>query len=192
MMIIIGAFILCTISISLLDATHILPHQSQISVESTERIRTLHCLIYIVDNKRTSRSAADNSKIIASKLIRAGSNVMSLLPSLAMKSSAPSVSKLSTPPVQPDKRAVRWEQRIGRASAKGLTMYLQSFAETVILLFAICLVLNLNVLTKTVPASLAASHPFAKLRNWVSTAAVSAADWANISALYAVRWSTLR
>ena len=187
MMIIIGAFFLCTISISLLDATHILPHQSQIIVESTERICTLNRLIiYIVDNKRT-RLSADNSKIIASKLIRAGSNVMSLLPSLAMKSSAPSVSKLSTPPVQPDKRSVRWEQRIGRASAKGLTMYLQSFAETVILLFAICLVLNLNVLTKTVPAALAASHPFAKLRNWVSTAAVSAADWANISALYAVR-----
>lgn len=179
-MLIICAFILCS-SILLLNTTHASSHQPVVSACIPD------CEFRIFDKDRPNR----RSKVAISELLRAGSsNAMNFLPSLSMKSSTAPLSQKSTPPLRSEEqvvRAVRWEERIGRASAKGLTMYLQSFAETILLFFAISLVLNLNLLTKAVPVALTASHPFSKLRNWIVSAAASGADWANVSALYAVR-----
>eukprot|EP01035_Chromulina_nebulosa_P026499 gene26499-34699_t len=135
-----------------------------------------------------SRSES-GSKLSTSKILRAGSKGMNFLPFLSMKSSSAPASQRKTQSLRSEEqvRAIRWEERVGRASAKGLTMYMQSFAETILLFFVISLVLNMNVLTKVVPTALSASHPFSKLRNWIVSAATGGADWANISALYAVR-----
>ena len=177
-------------SLSLLKATYASSHQPLKHAESASDRITCNpdCVLHVVDKESMSRSES-GSKLATSKILRAGSNGMNFLPFLSMKSSSASASQRKTPSLRSEEqvRAIRWEERIGRASAKGLTMYMQSFAETILLFFAISLVLNMNVLTKVVPTALSASHPFSKLRNWIVSAATGGADWANISALYAVR-----